>query len=61
MRKIFQRNILPLENKPTLGKNRNNNFRPFTSFKKAKGPIKLIDERILYSTNEQDNPNNFLT
>ena len=59
MRKIFQRNILPLENKPTLSKNRNNNFRPFTSFKKAKGPIKLIDERILYSANEQDNPNNF--
>ena len=59
MKKLFQRNILPLENKPSLSKNRNNRFRPFTSFKKAKGPIKLIEKKILYSTNEQNSPNNF--
>ena len=50
MRKIFQKNVLMTDKKPLasdIHKNRNNNFRPKTAFKKKEAPIKLVNRKIL--------------
>ena len=50
MRKIFQKNVLMTDKKPSVSdihKNRNNNIRPKTAFKKQEAPIKLVNRKIL--------------
>ena len=50
MRKIFQKNVLMTDKKPLasdIHKNRNNNIRPKTAFKKKEAPIKLVNRKIL--------------
>ena len=49
MRKIFQKNVLMTDKKPLasdIHKNRNNNIRPKTAFKKKEAPIKLVNRKI---------------
>ena len=50
MRKIFQKNVLMTDKKQLandIHKNRNNNIRPKTAFKKKEAPIKLVNRKIL--------------
>ena len=62
MRKIFQKNILPFENRSNLidsNKNKNYLFRPKTASKKQEAPIKLVyrKNKDLFSNSRQNNTN----
>ena len=52
MRKLFQKNILTLDNKPKIKENLNNKnifLRPKTAFKNQEIPIKLINKKYIKS------------